>query len=319
MSTQVHPSSTAQSTTKPATVIVGVDGSAGNRAAVTWAHHEAEDLGGRLVLVGATHEYSPPTPRFSVDASEECFRADTKRTLERVRDALRASEAEVPILVGSGGALSVLLTAAEQADVLVVGKRGLGAVKRMIVGSNSVAVAGRSSIPVVVVPDLWKPVERLSVPVVVGLDGSTRDEAVLTYAFVRAVRLAVPLVVVYGWQVPGVHSWSPKDIGRWGDEAKTHVEQALRPWVARYPEVEVATLAKDANAAMVILDAAAAAQLVVLGRHTRPRHFGGFHLGSTTRAVLHCAECPVAIIPSKTAHADVDEADHAPDVVLPLY
>jgi nucleotide-binding universal stress UspA family protein len=314
MSTQVYSSTKASRTNKSPTVIVGVDGSAGNLAAVTWAQHEAEDVGGRLVLVGATHEYASPTARFSIDDSAQYFEDEARKTLERVRDDLGATEDEVPVVVASGGALAVLLTASEQADVLVVGKRGLGAVKRMIVGSHSIAIAGRSAVPVVVVPDTWQPVERLSAPVIVGLDGSTRDDAVLTFAFERAVRLAVPLVVVHGWQLPAVYSWSSEDIARWGDEATQRVDDSLQPWVIRYPEVKVLTLAQDANAAMVILDASAVAQLVVLGRHTGPRHFGGFNVGSTTRAVLHYAECPVAIIPSTTAQHDTENAESDGDL-----
>jgi nucleotide-binding universal stress UspA family protein len=49
---------------------------------------------------------------------------------------------------------------------------------------------------------------------------------------------------------------------------------------------------------MAVLDAAEQAQLVVLGRHTDGR-LGGFAFGSVTRAVLHYAECPVMVAPTR--------------------
>ncbi|MGZ4469596.1 MAG: universal stress protein [Nocardioidaceae bacterium] len=48
------------------------------------------------------------------------------------------------------------------------------------------------------------------------------------------------------------------------------------------------------------MEAAPDARMVVLGRHTRARHFGGFALGSTARSVLRHAPCPVAVIPLAT-------------------
>ncbi len=311
MSTQVNPANKTSAVTGTPVVIVGVDGSAHNRAAVTWARNEAEDLGGRLVLVGATPDHVIPVRGYSLDFPIDFFENETRDTLEHVREELGADEDDVSMLIGSGGARSVLLRAAKQGDMLVVGKRGLGAAKRMVVGSNSISVAGRSPVPVVVVPDAWNPTGRKAAPIVVGLDGSDLDEAVLTYGFERAVRLAVPLLAIHAWHLPATYAWSPDDIKHWESEAKERLDSSLTAAREKYPEVEVITLSQDANAAMAILDAAAVAQLVVLGRHTGPHHLGGFHLGSTTRAVLHYSECPVAVIPSSSRYplADVEDLE----------
>ncbi len=311
MSTQVNPANKTSAATGAPVVIVGVDGSAHNRAAVTWARNEAEDLGGRLVLVGATPDHVIPVRGYSLDFPIDFFDNETRDMLEHVREELGASEDDVSMLIGSGGARPVLLRAAKEADMLVVGKRGLGAAKRMVVGSNSISVAGRSPVPVVIVPDAWNPADRKAAPIVVGLDGSDLDDAVLTYGFERAVRLVVPLLAIHAWHLPATYAWSPDDIERWESGAKEQLDSSLTASREKYPEVEVITLSQDANAGMAILDAAAVAQLVVLGRHTGPRHLGGFHLGSTTRAVLHYAECPVAVIPAPSRHplADVEDLE----------
>jgi nucleotide-binding universal stress UspA family protein len=305
------------SRTLKATVVVGVDGSSRNRSAVAWAQHEAARQGGQLVLVGASHDYTPPTPRFSADYADELFDEDTRKVLEGVRADLGGTEGDMPVWVARGGAQNTLLRAAERADLVVLGRRGMGAVKRMFVGSNSIAVAGRSPVPVVIVPDEWDSRENFAAPIVVGVDRSAKDDDVLTYAFTRARDLGVPLILVHAWQLPTVYVWSADDVKKWTQEVADELKTVLDSWKAKYPEVETMILAQDANAAMAIVDAAAIAQLVVLGRHTGPRHFGGFHVGSTTRSVLHHANCPVAVIPTSAPH--VDEGVEDPDDAMPEF
>src|SRR6476620_10595556 len=172
MNTNAEPRSPGPSTSEP-TVVVGVDGSPRNRSAVAWAQHEAVRQGGRLVLVGASHDYTPPIPRLSSDYADEIFEEDTRKTLQAVRADLGGTKEDMPIWVGPGGAQGTLLLAAERADMVVVGRRGKGAVKRMFVGSNSIGVAGRSPVPVVIVPDGWDSASRSTAPIVAGVDRST--------------------------------------------------------------------------------------------------------------------------------------------------
>jgi nucleotide-binding universal stress UspA family protein len=316
MSTNTQSQSPTTSTSQ-SIVVVGVDGSSRNHSAVAWAKHEAARRGARLVLVGASQDYTPPTPRFSVDYADELFEDDTRKVLEGVRADLGGAEEDMPIWVGRGGVQSTMLRAAQRADLVVLGRRGSGAVKRMFVGSNSIAVAGRSPVPVVIVPDEWDGREGSTAPIVVGIDRSAKDEDVLTYAFARARDLGVPLIVVHAWQLPTIYVWSADDVKEWMDEVTAELKAALEPWKEKYPEVDTMFLPQDANAAMAIVDAAAIAQLVVLGRHTGPRHLGGFHIGSTTRSVLHHAHCPVAVIPTSAPYVDPDGDES--DAVMPEF
>ena len=198
----------------------------------------------RLVLVGASQDYTPPTPRFSVDYADELFEDDTRKVLEGVRADLGGAEEDMPIWVGRGGVQSTMLRAAERADLVVLGRRGSGAVKRMFVGSNSIAVAGRSPVPVVIVPDEWDGREGSTAPIVVGIDRSAKDEEVLTYAFARARDLGVPLIVVHAWQLPTIYVWSADDVKEWMDEVTEELKAALEPWKEKYPEVDTMFLPK---------------------------------------------------------------------------
>jgi nucleotide-binding universal stress UspA family protein len=294
------------------TVVVGVDGSPPNRSAVRWAQREAARLGARLVLVGATHEYAPPTPGFSSDYADELFEQEIRKTLENVRTDIGGIPEDMPIWIGRGGAQSVLLRVAERADLVVVGRRGRGAVPRMFVGSNSIAVAGRSLVPVAIVPEGWEENPGLSTaPIVVGLDRSDKDGEVLAYAFGRASTFKVPLLVVHAWLMPTIYTLSRDEISQWGRQVSEEFTHELRSWRTKFPDVEAVLITPDANPTMAILDAAQAAQLIVLGRHTGPKHLGGFSFGSTSRSVLHHATCPVMVIPSSTPYVEpeIDDAD----------
>jgi nucleotide-binding universal stress UspA family protein len=72
--------------------------------------------------------------------------------------------------VVTGSPVEVILAAAADARLVVMGKRGLGVFARVIVGSTSIAVAGRAKAPVVIVPEDWTREDHRDGPVVLGID-----------------------------------------------------------------------------------------------------------------------------------------------------
>jgi nucleotide-binding universal stress UspA family protein len=280
-------------------VVVAVDGSDRNRSAVTWAAQEAEALGCGLVLVTALQDHVVSRPHFVTHSQDR-----------EVLDMLAGVRGEVAHLVDErtvetravGGApVEVLLDSAEGAGLVVVGKRGLGGFARVLVGSTSIALAGRSPVPVAIVPDGWEPAMHAGRPVVLGVDPFKVDRAPVGYAFETARRSKVALVGVHGWEMPSVFSWDPEAVA--GLETEEHLEadrrfdEILRTWSERYPDVPVRPMRLHKHPATAVLEAAEEAQLVVLGRHSAGI-FGGFAFGSVARAVLHCAETPVVVVPA---------------------
>jgi nucleotide-binding universal stress UspA family protein len=308
MSTQEQTVGQRRGLDERGTILVGVDDSESNKAAVDWAFAEAKDARQKIVLVGACARFTAPMPEAMGDYTiQSDYEADVRQSLRELTDRLEGEVHEVSIQVASGAAPNVLLSAAEEgADLLVVGQRGMGPVKRLLVGSTSIAVAGRSPIPVVVVPDSWDPLDSPTGPIVVGIDAPVRESeatakplsAELEFAFKRAARLSVPLVVVTAWQLPALLAWSPAEIGLGADQCQALLRETLQPWRETYPEVEVETHSVATHPVDAILDVAKTARMVVLGRHTSRHHLGGFTLGSTARGVLHYAECPVAVVPT---------------------
>lgn len=181
--------------------------------------------------------------------------------------------------------------------MVVVGKRGLGGFARLIVGSTSIAIAGRAKVPVAIVPDDWEQENHKNWPVILGIDPYRHEHNPIHLAFGRARRLGVRLVAVHGWEPPAAYSWDPAATTEREQEANAEFDKVLDAWRERFDDVEVESVHSHSHPAMAVLDAAEQAQLVVLGRHADGK-LGGFAFGSVTRAVLHYSKCPVMVVPS---------------------
>ena len=136
-------------------IVVGVDGSETSKRALAWSVDEAGgsarrgDRGtrvdaavrrGRAGSGGGLRDGRVRAPR-QPDARLGDRRVDTS-----------GLDAPVERLVVSGAPASALLAAAEGADLLVVGSRGVGGFKGLLLGSISHYVANHARCPVVVIP-----------------------------------------------------------------------------------------------------------------------------------------------------------------------
>jgi nucleotide-binding universal stress UspA family protein len=279
-------------------VVVGVDGSKHNAAAVTWAANEAMHTGADLVLVTALHDGGPHL-RVTRATLERQARAMLDEVVEQA--AQTAPRERITSQVVDGSAAEVLLTRFPEARLLVLGKRGLGTISRLLVGSTSLAVAGRSHHTVAVVPDTWIDNGHARAPIVVGVDPYRAHHRVLHLAFRRAERLDVPLVAVHGWETPTGALMAGRavdtEVAEWKAEARAEFDKVIAVWEKHFPHVRLSTVRSDLHPATAILEAAERAQVVILGRHASSR-FTGFAFGSVTRAVLHYSSCPVMIVPT---------------------
>lgn len=279
-------------------VVVGVDGSERNQAAVEYAAAEAAESGRPLSLVTVIDVQGPVTAGQATDHYEA--------TLSEIRDRVlaRTDSLSVRTEVKKGHPVDKLLATTADEDVLVVGKRGLGAVKRLLIGSTSVRCAGQTNVPLIVVPSEWEPDERVTGPVVAGIDPEHAHDAALRFAFERAQRSGVAVRVVYAVDmelvlVVGAGAVSSASVRDWEGRSVAVLEQAIKPLREEFPEVEVDIVHERAHAATVLLEQSTDAQLVVVGR--RHRGPGSWGLGSVAREVLHEAELPVAVVP-EAAH-----------------
>jgi nucleotide-binding universal stress UspA family protein len=128
-------------------IVVGIDGSEPSQDALRWAAQQAQVTGAELVAVIAWHLpeiYAYVNRDYGEDA-----RKALETTLDKVLDP--ASPVKVSTHVVEGRPASVLLEAAKDADLLVVGAHGHGAFEGMRLGSVSQHCVQHATCPVVVV------------------------------------------------------------------------------------------------------------------------------------------------------------------------
>src|SRR5690606_28799318 len=181
-----------------------------------------------------------------------------------------------------------LLRRSEEAHLVVVGSRGLGAFRRALLGSVSTALARHAESPVAVIPEHEPAPEG---PVVVGVDGSPVSSAAIALAYEEADAAGAKLVAVHGWSEFGRYLSREEMQG----EAEALVAQNLAGYAERYPDVVVERLVEEQRPAVLLLRAAESARLVVVGSHGRGG-FPGMTLGSVGQAVLHGTETPIIVV-----------------------
>src|SRR5579862_8953561 len=138
------------------TIVVGVDGSAGSISALRFAIEEAQSRGAEIKAVSAWHvpveAYGSgiaPAP-VSITDFEEIGKTALHSALEQV--AASAGDVKITPVLRQGQATEVLVSEAKDADLLVVGSRGLGGFRGLLLGSVSQQCAHYAECPVVVVP-----------------------------------------------------------------------------------------------------------------------------------------------------------------------
>ncbi|MFE9017947.1 universal stress protein [Streptomyces sp. NPDC007808] len=202
-----------------------------------------------------------------------------------------------------------LLTAADDAELLVLGFRGLTGVAGFPLGSVSQRVVARSSRPVVLVragetsADGVSPEEIPESPyrdVVLGLDTRRPCDELIEFAFASARRCGAPLHVIHAFRAASADAPEGGQEPVSGPEVLAAHERtvvaALRPWCEKFPEVAVTGTVAEGRAAGELVRASTGAPLVVVGRRARDGHFGA-HIGPVAHAVLHHTGCPVAVVP----------------------
>ena len=141
-------------------IVVGIDGTEHAAAALRWAAEEAALRSATLVAVHAWSFVPVTTPADSglvpmawTDSMEvlDASRAAAERTAaEQVREVL-GEDNDVVLDVVEGGPADVLVAAAADADLLVVGNQGRGNLASALLGSTSAEVADAAPCPVVIV------------------------------------------------------------------------------------------------------------------------------------------------------------------------
>lgn len=284
-------------------IVVGIDGSAESAAALEWAIARARLGGNELELVNA---YNPPA---SHDFYGHHGMATGQQVLwftehsEELLEAARARVAEVaPDLTAKltstmGPAAYVVASASAGAELVVVGRRGLGAASSVLLGSVSNRLTIEAEAPLIIVNEGEAPT---SGPVVVGVDGSEYGTAALRFAVAEAALRGTSVRAVTAFTYPELRFPADHELidrMRAGVEAEAAEipAQALAALGEAASSVAVEQLTVEGRPAEAILAHADDASLVVVGSHGKGL-IRRVLLGSVSRQVLNDATRPVAVV-----------------------
>jgi nucleotide-binding universal stress UspA family protein len=138
-------------------IIVGIDGSGHSQRALEWAIKEAAGRHAPLTVI-AVHQPVVGVWGSAVAHPEDQVHAEhaRKAAQQQVDDALiqlgGSRPAPVAVRVVSGTPAEELLSAAGDADMIVVGSRGAGGFARLLLGSVATQLAHHAHCPTVIIP-----------------------------------------------------------------------------------------------------------------------------------------------------------------------
>lgn len=288
-------------------IVVGVDGSAPSNAAVAWAarHAALRNIPLSVVCVNAPTAAAAsalmtvPVPadytRWQHEQAEQIIE-DARKIAADVCSPNRSPQFHAQSL--DGPPIPTLVELSKDAEMLVAGCRGLGAVDRALLGSVSSALVHHAHCPVAIIHD--EEVPPADAPVVVGIDGSPTSERATELAFEEASHRGVELLALHAWTdmtvlgFPSIN-WSPAETENIKSSEKELLAERLAGFRERYPDTPVRRVVVADRPAYQLLKHSESAQLVVVGSHGRGG-FAGMLLGSVATAVVNSATVPVIVV-----------------------
>lgn len=285
-------------------IVVGINGSTGSDAALTWAlQRAARDKLPVIALHAVDDRWMSPDFQY-----HELIRESGMELLEKAKasagEQTPGVEVDIQLRHGSGG--SVLRDVSKEAAMIVVGGHEKHHLDGGPVTDRALQVVSASDCPVAVIPA--KPGTGAK-GVVVGVDGSEESLQAVAVAAAEADLGGDELTVVLAFKTPA--RWVEKQLPSSGlaesmvEENRIVLAESVAGLGDKYPDLVVhQRLETDTQPAKALVDAAADARLLVIGSRGR----GGLSrtvLGSTAHAVLVNVPCPTVVTRvHKVKHGD---------------
>lgn len=291
-------------------IVVGTDGSAHAERAVLWAARQAHLEGRPLDIV---HAYG------RVGVGELAWlgtpgldQSVLARALHEAGETLVAEAREIAVLEVPGlvvrthvletDARDALVGASASAHLVVLGSRGRGPLRTLVLGSVSQSVARHARCPAVV----CRPQELLEGrhKVLVGAEGTVESLPVVEFAFKQASLHHLPLVVMHTFADPtlavraveGGPPPEPTDVV----ELKILLSESVAGLREKYPDVEVDLQLSQGLVDQCLLQEAPDAELLVVGR-SDVSGWSRLLYSSCALAVLERARTTVVVVPEQRA------------------
>ncbi len=284
------------------TIVVGLDDSASSMSALAWATEQAAAEHRELTLV---HTVNAVTPAY-LDASVADPRkareallveAEAVFTAARREVARKAPELVVNEVFSFQDPREQLLELSRHAALVVVGSRGRGKVRSLLLGSVGVALVRHAGCPVVIHRP-WNPgIVRNGI--LVGADGSEDSRTVLEFAYRQAALRRLPLTVLHClWGVHAAVGGAYLGTDRIAEleSERLLLAESMAGLAEKHPDVTVRTRMAGGLPQDQLVRMGERMNMVVVGAHQRGRVQRTL-FGMTSIAVTEHAVCPVAVVP----------------------
>jgi nucleotide-binding universal stress UspA family protein len=275
-------------------IVVGVNGSAGSEAAMSWALHRAAR---RKVSVIAVHAVDDRwmSPDFQY---HELIKESGLELLQQVKEDAARKEpgVDVEIQLRHGSAGSALKDLSKEAAMVVIGSHYRHWADGGPMTDRALQIVTVSDSPVAVIP---LEAATDSHGVVVGVDGSEESLQAVAFAAAEADREGDQLTVLLAFRRPA--RWVKTGMPSSGlaevieEEDRIVLSESVAGLRDKYPDLVVhQRLEKDTDPAKALVDIAARARLLVIGSRGRGA-FSRLLLGSTAHAILLRVPCPTVV------------------------
>ena len=268
-------------------IVAGYDGSPDSDRALRWAVLEARARGMTLTVC-SVWDLALPGETPAHEAARRHGADVLSRGLGYARSVLGADDGVVVPALVRGSPAHVLCEQSAAAEIVVVGSRGLGGVRGLLIGSVPWQVASHARGPVVVVRGQRWPANASPGPVVAGADGSGASRAAVTFACREAELRGVPLVSVCAMADAPAVLGGARRLEEEFSRMMTEIEK-------EHPDLTVLRQVSPGSGRAELLRAATGAQLLVIGSRGRGG-IDGMALGSVAQAVLQHSPCPVGVV-----------------------
>lgn len=142
-------------------ILVATDGSAGADRAIEYAARTAKDYGAELLIVNVIGGYGLPDKVFMAFSStqqiwlKELLESVSAELLKKARDlawSVGATTIQLESRTGDVAQTVIEIGQQKSVDLIVVGKRGAGALAQLLLGSVSQKLVSLAPLPVTVIP-----------------------------------------------------------------------------------------------------------------------------------------------------------------------
>jgi nucleotide-binding universal stress UspA family protein len=282
------------------TIVVGLDDSESSKRALAWAAEQAVADHRELTLV---HTISAVTPAY-LDAAEvdprrshEALLAQAEAVFAAAREdvARKAPDLVVHEVFSFEDPREQLLELSRHAALVVVGSRGRGKIRSLLLGSVGVALVRHSACPVVIHRPGNPGIVRNGI--VVGADGSEESRGVLEFAYRQAAVRNLPLTVLHCYaDAQAAMGYIVADQAADLESEKVLLAESMAGLAEKHPDVRARTRLAGSLPQEELVRMSERMNLIVVGAH-QSGTVRRMLFGSVSIAVTEHATCPVAVVP----------------------